>query len=240
MGETITIERRFRGPPNSANGGYTCGRLARYVEGPAEVTLRKPPPLERPLTVAIEDGHARLLDGGNLIAEAASTGELDLEAPEPVTFAQAATASKSYRGFQRHGFPTCFVCGPRRDEGDGLRIFPGNAGDGDVVAAPWLPEASLAGEDGIVRPEFVWASLDCPGAWAFLGQAVEGEPIVLGRLTARQVAPVRAGAGHVVMGWRVGGEGRKRHAGSAVYSRDGELKAVAGATWVRVEPGSFA
>lgn len=31
MGEEVVIDRRFRGPPASANGGYTCGRLLRRL-----------------------------------------------------------------------------------------------------------------------------------------------------------------------------------------------------------------
>jgi hypothetical protein len=38
--QTMTIARRFRGPPNSGNGGYVCGMLARHIAGAAEVTLR--------------------------------------------------------------------------------------------------------------------------------------------------------------------------------------------------------
>jgi hypothetical protein len=240
MGETVTIDRRFHGPPNSANGGYTSGLLAGFLEGPAEVTLRKPPPLERPLSVVREDGHVRLVDGEALIAEAALLPDLDVEPAPPLSIGEAEEASKSYRGFRRHGFPTCFVCGPKRGEGDGLRIFPGEARGGEVFAAPWVPDASLADEDGAVRPEFVWASLDCPGAWAFIAEAGEGRPIILGRLAAKVVAPVRAGEPHIAMGWRMGGQGRKLHAGSALYSAEGELKGLARATWVRIEPGSFA
>ena len=47
--ETMTIPHRFRGPPNSGNGGYVCGMLARQIAGAAEVTLRAPPPLETKL-----------------------------------------------------------------------------------------------------------------------------------------------------------------------------------------------
>ena len=43
--QTLTIPRRFRGPPNSGNGGYVCGMLVRQIAGAAEVTLRAPPPL---------------------------------------------------------------------------------------------------------------------------------------------------------------------------------------------------
>ena len=42
---TIRIERRFRGPPNSGNGGYSAGRLAAFIDGSAAVTLHMPPPL---------------------------------------------------------------------------------------------------------------------------------------------------------------------------------------------------
>jgi hypothetical protein len=53
----IIIDKRFCGPPNSGNGGYVCGRLARHIPGAAEVTLRAPPPLDTPLdAVATNDG----------------------------------------------------------------------------------------------------------------------------------------------------------------------------------------
>ncbi|MCJ9705122.1 hypothetical protein MOV74_28970, partial [Bradyrhizobium sp. SHOUNA76] len=45
----IIIDKRYCGPPNSGNGGYVCGRLARHIPGGAEITLRAPPPLDTPL-----------------------------------------------------------------------------------------------------------------------------------------------------------------------------------------------
>ena len=47
----VLIPRRFNGPPASANGGYTCGLIARYVGGPAAVSLRSPPPLDTALAL---------------------------------------------------------------------------------------------------------------------------------------------------------------------------------------------
>ncbi len=70
MREQVTIDRRFRGPPDSANGGYVCGLLAGFLDTPAEVTLRRPPPIERPLTVEGDSGRVSLCDGETLIAEA--------------------------------------------------------------------------------------------------------------------------------------------------------------------------
>ena len=71
MTGSLVIAPRFCGPPDSGNGGYVCGLIAGYLDGPAEVTLRLPPPLETPLAVE-RDGHgsARVLDGQTLIAEA--------------------------------------------------------------------------------------------------------------------------------------------------------------------------
>ena len=231
MSEHVTIDRRFRGPPESGNGGYVCGVVAGLVGGTAEVTLRRPPPLERPLQVArLDDGAVALRDAETVIAEGAPTS-LKIDVPEPVSFLDAEEAAKSYIGFRRHPFPTCFVCGPQSAEGQGLRIFPGTVSRRNIVAAPWTPDASLAGEDGAVRPEFVWAALDCPGFFGlFKGQPER--PAVLGRLAARLIAPVRPGEPCVVIGWPLGEDGRKLYSGTALFSHDGDLRAVARATWV--------
>ena len=57
---------------------------------------------------------------------------------------------------------------------------------------------------------------------------------MLARLSARIDAPVLAGEEHVVIAWPIESDGRKRHAGSAVLSRDGEALAVARA--LLIEP----
>ena len=59
----ITINRRFNGPPKSGHGGYVCGIIADFIGPCAEITLRSPPPLDRPLTVErTESGEVRLSD----------------------------------------------------------------------------------------------------------------------------------------------------------------------------------
>ena len=66
---SIIIDKRYCGPPNSGNGGYVCGRLARHIPGGAEVTLRAPPPLDKPLdVVATDDGSWELRDGATVVA----------------------------------------------------------------------------------------------------------------------------------------------------------------------------
>jgi hypothetical protein len=104
----IVIPRRYRGPTESGNGGYVCGRLAAFVAADAvQVMLRQPPPLDRPLRVVVTPDRATLLDGDLLVAEAVGA-QLDLEAPAAVSWAAAAVASEG-AGFREHAFPECFV-----------------------------------------------------------------------------------------------------------------------------------
>jgi hypothetical protein len=228
----LVIDRRFCGPNDSANGGYTCGFVAAAIGEPAEVTLRRPPPLDKPLRLEHQERRAVLLDGDELVAEG-RRAEVGLDVPAPVSFEQAEQAATRYTGFERHAFPNCFVCGPAREPGDALRIFAGAVHGRDLVAAPWVPDDSLADGDGVVRREFVWAALDCPGAFA-VGFSSRGET-VLGRLTAEVRAPVRAGEPHVVIGWPLGEDGRKLYAGTALTTAAGELCGLARATWITLE-----
>lgn len=226
---TITINSRFNGPPDSGNGGYVCGLVAQHIPGTAEVTLRKPPPLNVLFTMRRNsESHVQLFDGESLIAEG-HPAILDIEAPQPPSLEEARAAVERYTGFDFHIFPTCFVCGPQRPESDGLQIYPGRANGYDQVAASWLPAAGLE-ENGQVATEFIWAALDCPGAFAAVDNIET--PIVLGRLTAQLLNPVHSGQEHIVTGWKIGQEGRKYFTGTAVFTQDGRLCAKAQATWI--------
>ena len=233
MTERVVISRRFRGRPESGNGGYVCGLLAGIIAGPAEVTLRRPPPLDCPLAVErLGGGAIALREGETLIAEGAPAA-VEIDVPAPVAFDDAQAASKGYLGLRAHGSPGCFVCGPQRAYGDGLRIFPGHIDGREIVAAPWTPDASLAAAEGTVRPEFVWASLDCPGYWSLSREPSGRRLAVLGRLAAKLVSPVRPGERCVVVGWPLGEDGRKFYSGTALFGADGQLRAFARATWIR-------
>jgi hypothetical protein len=232
--ETFTIDSRFRGPAQSGNGGYVCGRIARHVPGTATVRLAIPPPLETPLQVDVTDGVARLLSGTTLVGEGRAA-ELDIAAPAPPSLAAARESSKHYHGFDTHTFPNCFVCGPLRKEGDGLRIFAGATEGGDVVAAPWTVDASLGTP---VASEFLWAALDCPSGFA-LWSPREGTTVVLGQLTAAIRGQVMPGETCIAIGWPLHVDGRKRFAGSAIFSATGQLVAVARAIWIEVPTSAF-
>ena len=232
--ETLTIDRRFRGPDRSGNGGYVCGRIARHVPGTATVRLAIPPPLDTPLHVDVTDGVARLMAGTTLVGEGRAA-QLDITAPAPVSFEAATQSSKHYHGFQQHTFPHCFVCGPQRQPGDGLRIFAGPIEGREAVAAPWLVDASLGSP---TATDFLWAALDCPSGFA-LWSPLEGTTVVLGQLTGSIRGQVQPGDKCVAMGWPLQVEGRKRFAGSAVYCASGELVAVARAVWIEVSASAF-
>ena len=220
----LTFPRRFRGPLTSANGGYASGTLAAFLAGDTvEVTLRLPPPLERPLQVQRNGDSAVLLDGDAVVAEARVADlDPDLDLPAPVAFADAEQATTRFVAVGNPVFRECFVCGVR-DDHDGLGIYAGPVEGRELLhAAPWtVSEAS---------PELVWAAIDCPGAYA-VGAAGRGG-VVLGRMTARIDRVPESGDRCVVVSWPVGEDGRKLFAGTALFAEDGELLALAKQVWI--------
>jgi hypothetical protein len=237
--EPLTIAARFNGPPGSGNGGYTCGRVAGLVDSEVvEVSLRAPPPLEQPLAVVREDERVELRDGETLVAEA-EPAELPLDMPDPIRrdeLARALAAGQE-RWFTGHPFPTCFVCGPERADGDGMRVFPVELPDRDgLFGARWRPHGSLAGEDGSVRTEFVWAALDCPTSAPIANFGV-GPPVVLARLTARVGCSVPADEEHTILSWELGRDGRKRHSAAALYDSAGRMLCASRALWIELRSG---
>ena len=218
----VTFPRRFRGPLTSANGGYAAGRLAAYVDADqVEVTLRRPPPLERALEVRQDVDSALLLDGDAVVAEARAA-EVAVDPPLPVSRAAAGKATARHERVGNPVFGECFVCGVRPED-DGLGIYAGPvAGREPIHAAPWI-----ATDTG---PEMVWAAIDCPGAYA-VGAAGRGD-MVLGRMTARVGRVPEAGESCVVAAWPLEEDGRKLFAGTALFAEDGELLALARQTWI--------
>lgn len=231
MSMTFSIPRRFRGPANSANGGYACGMVAAFAPGDREVTLRQPPPLDK--TLRLEDGPVvQVFRKDRLILESRPT-TVEVEPPKPIGFTEATERSQWYIGHRQHALPECFVCGPQRAHGDGLRIFPGRESPDQPVAAPWVPDASLTAGSGPVGLPILWAALDCPGYFA-VGRL--GESALLGRMAARVRGRVEVGERCVVMGWSLGREGRKLRAATALFGEDRRVVGVSVQTWLTVDP----
>jgi hypothetical protein len=174
---------------------------------------------------------AVLRNTARVIIEANSTS-IDLKLPAPVSLEAAMEVRSASPALDaRHPFPTCFVCGPKRDEADGLRIFPAPL-TGDLYAATWLPAAEFGNADGDLKPEFLWAALDCPTGFA-AGFPTAGT-LVTGQMAVKQLGPVRVNEPCVLLSWPLGVEGRKHFSAACLYQHDVPL-AVARATWIRLE-----
>lgn len=249
----LLVPHRFNGPTGSGNGGWTAGALADLLDdlGPqgrssarpsVRVTLRRPPPLDTPMPVTGRTAH---LDGE--VVAAAEVADEELEPVEEVPTAEAAAARTTYAGLTSHPFPSCFACGTAREEGDGLRIFPGRVSDDSEgrarVASTWTPHPSVAGElqaygSRVARASLAatWASLDCVGGWA--GGLTE-RPMVLGRMTARVDTLPVVGEPHVVVGGARGSEGRKTYTAATLHDADGRVVALAEHVWIAVDLDTF-
>jgi hypothetical protein len=234
--ETIVVPSSFNGPRESGNGGYSAGLVAGLVDGPAEVRLRSPVPLETPLEVERRfDGNVLVSNGSALIATARPAPELRLPVLPPVTLEKARAAAARYQGSGYDLLSQCYVCGP--DRGDSFGVCAAPVEGRAVVATPWTPPAWAADRMGEVRAEHVWAALDCP---TYFG-AYLAEPKALAMLAEMQVridAPLTAGTEYVVMAWPLETAGRKRYAASAVLTPAGDVLAVAKALLIELRtPG---
>jgi hypothetical protein len=233
--KTLTIPARFCGPAASANGGYFAGLVATLAAHTVSVRLLKPPPLDTPFNVReLADGVLQVLEGEEPVGEA-RRAVLALEVPPAPDYLEAVEASRHCAGFRHHRFPSCFVCGTLRPRGDGLRIFAGPLAESGVVAAPWVPDASLDGGDDKVRAEYMSAALDCPGYYAV---AADDRMMLLAEFTAHVDRRVHVGESCTVIGWPMTTSGRKREAGTAIFDGKGELCGRARALWI--EPSSGA
>lgn len=234
--QSIYIKSRFNGPPSSANGGYASGMLASALRGAVEASLHAPPPLDKELELIAADGKAELKLGDQLLGTAIEKPlELDVPALPPqfelgINPYEAPDAPGEFKPFGR-----CFVCGEDRERGDGMCIHSKRLNETPgLVGAYWDLGAELAGEDGFIKPEYLWSALDCPGYYS----CAPGEPALLGRLHAEILAPLKAEGQARIIGWDMGDptkpKGRKRLCGTAVYSADGTLVAKAAGLWITV------
>jgi hypothetical protein len=237
LSEAIVIDSRYCGPPGSANGGYVAGLLAGRIGRPADASFRRPVPLGRELQLDRDGDGAKLFAAGELLVEAKPI-DLHLPVPAPPSLAEAHEASGRYLGRRvRLRFARCFGCGIERATGYGLRIFAGPAGREMASTRTLVARVHLADERGWVRPEFVWAALDCSGGFALIGDDAE-RFLLSARLAVRIDALPHAGEPHAVAAWVIErGEG-KHVSGTAVFTAQGKLLALGRALWVEPQAGS--
>ena len=226
---TLVIPSRFNGPPTSGNGGYSAGALAAFFDGPAQVSLRSPPPLDTPLTVRDTGERLEVWTDETLVMYGRAKSPEGI-VPSPPDYE---TAKRGSEHFPKQGHPlaTCFVCGPDREPGDGLRVFAGPVEGFDGVADVWTPVANLADAEGNVWPAVMWAALDCPSFFP-----IPGRPFaLLGAMCARVLRRARAGEPLIVVGWYRESDGRKHSTSSALFTSGGELLAHADTLWIELK-----
>jgi hypothetical protein len=201
--------------------------------------LRAPVPLETSLRLVGGPAGSRLeLRDGTLIGEGRPGQAADLPSPPPPPTLEAARrAGEAFVGFARPFHPVCFTCGVL-DEGYGCRAFVGQieGAAAGVVAGPWTPHASFAGDDDLTRLEVVWAALDCPGSVAWVVQG--GGLALLGTMTCEVIRRPPPGEACIILAWPIDQSGRKRFSGTALFSASGELLARSGQIWIGRTPSS--
>jgi len=228
----LVVDRRFNGPLASANGGYACGLVARHVDGPAEVTLRRPVPLGVALDAERHgDGRVTLHHEGELLAEGEPALPLDIEPPHRPSVAEAREAARGAWAGRPAEFADCFVCAPDRPDGLGLH-FGALPSRPDMNGALLIADATLPSRDGVLAPEIAWAALDCPSYTPPLWS--RERPSLLARMTAEALAPIALGEPVVAVGWTLGSEGRKHHSATALLAADGTLLARSRALWIEL------
>lgn len=228
----LRVAARYCGPPGSANGGYVCGLVADAIGQLVTVRLLKPPPLDTDMTLHADGDcgwHVAL--GAQRLAEARPATLDDLVPPAAVSHVEALEASRHapWSDSAQHPCPGCFVCGPLRARGDGLRLFAGPVRGQTLVATGWSPDESLGRGNGQVAPEFIAAALDCPG---FQALQTGMKPWLLGEFTCRIDRPVLVGEPCVVMGWRIEVKGRRSIVGTSLYNEASVLCALARGVWI--------
>jgi hypothetical protein len=230
----IVIARQFRGPPNSGNGGYVCGILGREIDGAATVALRALIPLDLPLDLSPTADGARLLGkDGTLIAEGVRAADALPQPPPPPTLEQARAAGERCLWTAKPFHPPCFTCSSIREEGDGLRVLPGQIEGAEPghIACVWTPHAAFADADGAVPEEIVWAALDCPGSLAWITKTGMGGGL-LGTMTGEVLRQPHAGEPTIVTAWPIEQSGRKFVSGVALFDAKGALMARGSQIWI--------
>ena len=240
METILTIDSQYNGAIGVANGGYSCGVVAAFIEGDAEVRLRAAFPTATPLSVrsttdggveallADDPSKPRLLGSGHPTV-------VELDIPAPPDYEGARQASEDFIFLHRIDPQGCYVCSPIRPPGEGLRLFIGalpgigeKAIGENLAAAIWRPTSKLANAEGHIDPVYIWSALDCPGVTALKLRYTASGVLVLGSCAASIKDTLSASEHFIVSAWEIAPwQGNKRFMGVAIHSTTGKLMACA-------------
>lgn len=230
MTDFVSIPGRFRGPASSGQGGYSAGVAASFIDGPAHVRLRRPPPLDRQLSVETGTDDVSILDGEDVVLIARSS-TLDVMQPPD----QAELSAVFERGTQPapdwHMAPTCFVCGTEVS----LGMHPTRMDQFPLWATVWIPEQQIGAAN--LSSEIVWAVLDCPAGWATNDSKRPKRNFfpALADMTAEIIHPIPLGRPVAVLGWMTSDGERRIECESAVIDESGTVLARASLSQAAVQ-----
>jgi hypothetical protein len=222
MSNVISIPGRFRGPVNSGQGGYSAGVAASFIDGPANVRLRRPPPLDRQMSVETDPKGVSIVDA-DVVVLVAKSATVAVIPPTDDKQLAALFARGPQPAPRWHMAPTCFVCGT----GETLGMHPTRMEEYPVWGTVWTPRRD--GVDGSLASEIVWALLDCPAGWA-TGDSHRPKRSffpALADMTAEIVHPVPIGRPVAVLGWMTSDGERRIDCESAVIDESGKVLARA-------------
>lgn len=239
--ELLTIESTYCGPPSSAHGGVAVGRFSQLAgNGPVEVRLMGPPPLDTPLSHRAEGEGTWVVSGpdGDLARVTKLVAPLDIAPFNRTSDDEVEAASVAFlekiAASGGHGFPTCFACGTDRHDADALHQFGGEASDGQLVAR------FRVGGQGTIPDWLTLAGLDCPSGHTVFALADDQPTVaVLGSMSCQVNEAASAGVDYQVRGRLASVEGRKFSSEVAMLDPDGTAVAEAVAVWIAVDPAAF-
>ncbi len=260
----VHVPTRFRGPPDSTNGGVAAGLYACLGEvalgQPVQrlnVRLHIPPPLLTDLPYSFDEDAEH--PGRTLVSVRTPDGTPVLSgwvsaAADPVMSADVAAhlgAHATLTTEQQHrfdtyvepprrqpseAFNTCFVCGPEAEGGLRMRMRP--VAD-DVTWLDWQPEPDWMNRDGVALLPAI-ASLDCTAAQGLAERGFVGEDdaFLLGTYDAEVLErPVGIDAADLrIITTSAGREGRKVYTHQGLFTPDGRPMILGLATWIVVPP----
>ncbi len=144
--QRMVIEQRFCGPPGCAHGGYLSGLLARHSDRQLRVRLLQPMPLQRAAGARTRRGRrARAQAAASGCWRAACRTSLDLAVPAAPDYLRALEASRNFIGFTPSRLSDRASSAARSARAATVcASLPARCLATDLVAADWVPDASLS------------------------------------------------------------------------------------------------
>ena len=159
-GQTVNVGPWFQGPTGSGQGGWTAHRLAKAIDAPVTVAIKRPIPLEVDLAIAAAE--RRVASGRPARTRPAGPGRYAVDTGlrrrrTRCRLADAADARTRFPLHDDHPVPVCFSCGANADS---MQVHSGPLPDGRWATDWTVPEWAVDA-DGTVDEGALWAAIDC-------------------------------------------------------------------------------